>query len=476
MYTLPGIESAVGLNSDDKAALSALLNVYSTVSSRNARLRDYFEGDSIAEEIGVDALPPSVDVKECCSWPKKAVASVSERSRFDGFVFEGGYKDDALARVVRDNCLTASYGRHVPSELMHGCMFATVGRVGLSTSVRFHTAETAAAIWDSSEGRIGCGFVIASLKRTQWSPNQPVPTVVNLHMPGYVTVLSRTGASTWFATQNPTPIGRPMMESFAFRGTGVKPFGESRISKNVMDIADDVVRTLRYMAVSAAFYAKPQMYILGLTDEQFDELSKDKWSTAIGAMVMSTRDGDGNIPDFGQIAATSPQPYIDLLRTYAMMFSGATGVPLNSLGIVQDNPSSAEAIAAAREDICIAARDLNDSNGESLRNVALMAMAVAENKTIGALTDEQKSVMAHFDNPSMPSVVSQADAATKIASVDAGFAGTRVFYEMLGFDAATIERIEGEKKKAQASSAIAALLAPKEVPDGDTAQPAGRAD
>lgn len=37
---------------------------------------------------------------------------------------------------------------------------------------------------------------------------------------------------------------------------------------------------------------------------------------------------------------------------YAKMFSGVTGVPLNILGVVQDNPSSAEAIMTSREDVC----------------------------------------------------------------------------------------------------------------------------
>jgi hypothetical protein len=37
-----------------------------------------------------------------------------------------------------------------------------------------------------------------------------------------------------------------------------------------------------------------------------------------------------------------------MLRQLAAQFAGETGVPLNSLGVVQDNPSSAEAIYATR--------------------------------------------------------------------------------------------------------------------------------
>lgn len=464
---LNNIENARGLTGSEKHELRALLDVWSNVKSRNERLKLYYESDVVAESIGIDTIPPSVNIKESCSWPKKAVTSVSERSRFDGFVFESGEVDPMLAAVVRDNGLIGSYNRHVPSELLHGCMAATVGRVGNSAIVRFHTAETCAMTWDSGAGRIGSGFVIADMKLTQWSPTRPVPVQVNLHLPRRVVVITRTGAATWNANGSDIPIDRPMMEPFAFRATGVKPFGESRISKTVMTLTDDVLRTLVNMTVSGAFYANPMKYLLGLTNEQFDEISKDKWSSAIGAMMIATRDDSDNIPTFGQLQATSPQPYIDMLRTYATLFSGSTGVPLNSLGIVQDNPSSAEAIAAAREDICIAAEDLNESSRESLRNVALMAMAVSNNTSIDGLTDDQKSVMAHFRDPAMPSIVSQADAAVKVASADSGFAGTDVFYEMLGFDSATIARIKSDKKKSLASMSIASALSAATTDDAE---------
>lgn len=455
---LPNILNARGLEAGDRDELEALIAVRNSVSRRNANLRAYYESEVATKYIGIETVPETVDVEECCSWPKKAVTSVSERSRFDGFVLASGGQDPALARVVLDNALVGSYSRHVNSELLHGCMFATVGRAGKGAAVRFHTAETAMATWDSGSGRIGSGLVLADARRTPWSPHEPVPVQLNMHLPGRVVVVRRTGVTEWDAESLPTPLDRPMMEPFAFRATGIKPFGESRISRAVMTLTDDVVRTLVNMAVSGAFYAAPQKYLLGLTDEMYDDLSKDKWSTFIGSVLMSTRGENGEVPSYGQLSPASPQPYIDMLRTYATLFSGATGVPVNSLGIVQDNPSSAEAIAASREDICLAAEDLNESSKESLRNVALMAMAVAENKRIDDLDDDQKSVMAHFKNPAMPSVVSQADAATKVAAVDPGFAGTSVFYRMLGFDEATITQINNEKRRNQAAGAIDALL------------------
>lgn len=453
--SLPNVEGAAGLDPAEKGELEALLEVFGSVRSRNRELSAYYEQENKVKDIGIDTIPDNVAVDERCDWPRKAVTSVAERSRFDGFALADGGQDPALERALLNNALIGNYGRYVPSELTHGCMFATVGRgAGTSAEVRFHTAETAAATWDQGKGRIGSGFVIADSGRTEWSRSEPVPTQVNLHMPGRVLLIKRTGPSEWFAERQQTPIDRPMMEPFCYRATGVKPFGETRITKAVRSIADDVVRTLSYMAVSSAFYAAPQKYLLGLTSEQFEQIKASKWATYIGSIFLSTRDDEGNVPDYGQLAAASPQPYIDLLRTYATMFSGVTGVPLNSLGIVTDNPSSAEAIQAGREDICICAESLNQSNGESLRAVALMAMAVEENKRVEDLSENQKSVMARFRDPSMPSVVSQADAAVKLAGVAEGFGSTDSFWEMVGYDQARTRSVTRQLRQAQARNLV----------------------
>lgn len=469
------LELAAGLDAEAREAVEELLAVGARVRGRNRRLADYYEGDFSPRRLGVKTVPDEARVPECCGWPRKAVTCVSERSRFEGFAFEGD-PDPSLSDAADRSGLAVAYARNLDSQLVHGCMFATVGRSGRGSVVRFHTADSAVATWDQVRGRVDRGMVVADVGRTDWSPTAPVPTQVNLHMPDRVVVVRRTGAASWAAESLPHPMGRPLMEAFAFRATGMKPFGQSRITKSVMAISDDVVRTLQDMAVSAAFYAAPQKWLMGLTDEQFDALVEDKWSTNIGSLLLGTRDPEsGQSPTVGQFSAASPQPYIDLLRTYAQMFSAETGVPLNSLGIVQDNPSSAEAIQASREDVCMVVEDLNDANGQSLRNVALMAMAVANDTDLDGLTDLQRSVSARFRPPLTPTMSAQADAMSKLAGVDPAFAGTREFYEGLGFDEATVRRIMSDKARAQARGALNAILGRSAgVSAGEDDQGAGR--
>lgn len=456
MINLDGIESASGLSAADKKTLRLLIDVSRSVATRNSELMAYYESEHVTPGIGINNIPETVQVGARCSWAEKAVTSVAERVRMNGFTFSGDYRDPDLEKIERANQISASFNSHIATELVHGCIFATVNREGERVTVRMHTAETSAAVWDEAEQRIGAGFVVADSGYTDWSPTSPVPTRVNMHLPGAVVVLRRTGAASWSAERLATPLDRPMMEALTFRATGKKRFGQTRITKTVRFTVDEVERTLRYMAVSGALYAIPKDILAGLTEKQFETMSSDKWSSAVTALLLTTRDKNGNIPQYTRLQGSSPQPYIDTIAAHAKLFSGATGVPLNSLGIVQDNPSSAEAIAAQREDICVAAEDCIESNRAAMRNVALMAMAVAGNKTIDQLTDDQLTVMPDFKNPMRPSLAATADAYAKIAGVLDGFAQTREFLSGQGF---TLNEAESIKSQLNANANQQALLA-----------------
>ena len=459
MMDIQGMTGASGLSAEDRATLSDLVEVYGEVSLRNAMLDGYYEDEQETPSIGIDNIPAEVNPDMRVDWARKAVTSVSERVRMDGFMFAGDYLDESLDRISLDNDLSNAFNRTVASELTHGCMFATVNRIGSRTAVRMHSAETAAAIWDVAEQRIGAGFVVADVRRTDWSGSRPVPVQANLHLPGKVVVLRREGAARWRAEELPTPLDRPMMEAFTFRATGTKPFGQSRITRSVRSYVDETNRTLRYMSVSGAFYAIPMMAATGLTDEAYDAMVKSKWMMRVGSWFLATKDEDGGTPTLQQFSGVSPQPYIDSVMTYAKLFSGATGVPLNSLGIVQDNPSSAEAIEASRDDVCQAAEDCIASNRTSMRNVALMAMAVEGNTTIDGLTDEQKSVMPHFKNPMRPSLAATADAMSKIAAAVPEFALTREYWLGQGFDAAEVESILSQVGAGRNQAALMSIMA-----------------
>ena len=104
------------------------------------------------------------------------------------------------------------------------------------------------------------------------------------------------------------------------------------------------------------------------------------------------------------------------------------------------------------------AEQLNAGNGDSLRTIGLMALAIANNTTLDELTDTQKAIVAHFKNPAMPSVAVTADAAIKIASARPEFAETDTFLEMIGFDQADIRRIKAQEQRARGLTVLEELV------------------
>ena len=463
MTNIGSIVYANGLDPERRITANALLEVFNRVNGidgRNAERRRYFEGDVQPKDIGISTVPEEVrkQIKEACDWPRLVVESVSERSRFFGFEFADGQPDDALDAICRDSAVAANYTRFLPSQLVHGCMAATVNKGSDGkVNVRYHSAENCAMIWDMWHDRLDCGLVIADMRRTEWSPNRAVPVQINMHEAGLVTVFKAVDAVAWEAETTRTLMERPMMEAFRFEADGDNPLGTSRITDAVMAYTNDVLRTLQDMAVSAAFYAAPQKWMVGLSERDFKKLANNpdaKWDTSIGAMLIAALNDEGEPPKLGQFSAASPQPYIDQLRAYAMLAAGAARVPADVLGVIHDNPTSAEAIEAARESVCMKAGNLNDSNAESLRNVALMAMAVAEGTSIDGLDERQKSVTARFASTRFYSLAESADAATKFASIVPEFPYTVDFWCMHGYtlDAARKKVSELNRIRAQADA------------------------
>ena len=230
-----------------------------------------------------------------------------------------------------------------------------------------------------------------------------------------------------------------------------KPFGRSRIKEPVRRLIDSYVRTVANATIGLEFSTAPQKYLLGVTDDQYDAIVHDKFRQYVGNILAATVNPEtGEKPTYGQLAQGSITPHVDMLRMLATQFSAATGLTVSDTGVVNDaNPTSSEAIQAQSVTLVGMAEQLNTGNGDALRMIAQMALAVENNTTLDALTDEQKGIVAHFKNPSMPSLSQTADAALKIATNRPAFANTDIYLEMMGFSQADIRRINAQEQRAR---------------------------
>ena len=452
---------AEGLSREDSDRLYRLVQVWSSKLPRNRLRRMYYEQKVMPKNIGIALSDDMVArLNPSCGWAAKAVDMLADRSVLDGFVFEDGGTDGSLERIMRDNRVSQQYGKNVHDELSHCVVFWTLsrGRIGRSgVRIKSHTAETAAALWDGCEDRIGCGFAIIGTAPANPTDISEVPTIVNLYTEDATVVLKRISPTSmgWRAEYQTHPMGRPLMEPMAYAPSAMRPFGKSRITRAVMSIVDCKLRADMRAEIAAETTSQPQKYLLGATDEAFEI---DDWAAFFGNMFVTGKDEDGDVPTFGQLSQGSMQPLTEYSRNLAAQFAGETSIPISSLGIIHDNPASAEAIAAAERDMVQLAEQLNETNGMAMRNVALMAMAMGNGlgTSIDRLSDMQLSVAADFRDPSMPNIAATADAWTKIASVGGAewIAGTEEYLEAMNVPKSKRVRMLNQKRVLEGRSFV----------------------
>lgn len=257
----------------------------------------------------------------------------------------------------------------------------------------------------------------------------------------------------WSVSRQVNPIGRVSVHPLVFRPELERPFGHSRISRAVMALTDAAIRTVVRSEVSAEFYASPQRYILGADEDAF--AGGDRWQALMSRMLAIGLNEEGDKPEVGQFAQLTMQPHSEQLRTIAGLFSGETGMPLSSLGIVHDNPASAEAIYAEKEDLVIEANAANRVFGAGIRNAGVSAVMLRDG--LSEVPDELKSLKAKWRNPATPSVVSASDAVVKQVAAIPWLAESDVTLESLGYDQPTITRLLSDKRRVEARAMVAGL-------------------
>lgn len=432
---------------DDAALLKELVTVYGTHRQRNEKLSRYYDAKIKANEVNIGiAVPEDLAHLDSitCSWPAKVVEALQSRSQFDAFWHDMGEIKAECDRIIIENDLVMRYSNATIDELKHGVVFATLSLGDNNRArIKYHNASSSAGLWDGENDRMLAGFAIIDTAKYNHDRSYK-PSLVNMYTADNIIVLRRVDSAHWVAEYHQHKMGRPLMVAMAYRPTFDKPFGKSRISPAVMHLTDAYLREMLRLEVGAECYTSPQKVLLGGDDSLTTELAGN-YKAYIANLLTISKGEQGDVPNLIQLAAASMTPHIEVMRCLAANLAGCSDVPISELGVISDNPSSAEAIYAAKEALVIEAEQLNRNNGKSLKELILMAHAMNEDITYNEIEPDYHDIIPHFKSPAMPSVVSQADAMTKIATVDDGFAGTTAFYSSIGFDDALIEQIKAEK-------------------------------
>lgn len=467
-----------------RGQLRDLFDTWGYVKGRNRTLSDYYRMHNSMRDLGISIPPQLTRTNAVMGWAYKAVRVMAARSQFDGFVF-GGSVSGEMDALVRANHLDTLYGRACTSELVYGVSAMTVmagdaAKGQPSAKVRSYSANQCCMLWDKDADNIGCGIVLADVD----AQGRALRYVA--HFPHHVVELMRDSASSpWGSRTWANPHGTPLMVPFIFEPDDDRPLGHSRITPEVQGIIDKAMRDVLRMEVGAEFLTAPQRYILGAPYDLFganaeppapattgDELADDDATTATtyhataadmlraytGAYLAITRDENGELPQVGQFTPADSENFIRVFENDAQRFSGATNVPLAQLGVLSNNYTSSDALSATNDPLILDVEDMNRHSRQSMWEVGRLMLAVSRGVTVADVAEDVAPMVAHYNDPSMPTFAARADGWTKIGGLDKGIIGTRVWYEGLGLDRATIDRLMAEKDANAASMAYESIF------------------
>ena len=492
------VPTVPGLTVEETQTLTTLVDRLFRKAERNRLRRRYYDAKQSLRDLGI-SVPPTIQLRTVLGWPAKAVDVLVRRTMLESWVADD---ETDLVALGLDELLAANqFDRELPaaltSALMHSVAFGfvTAGLAGEPAAlIQFRSAEQATGEWDDRRRCLANALSVIS------TDDAGQPDAMNLYVPDVV-VAMRRDEKGWRVDRYRHRFGVPV-EAIPFRPSLIRPMGSSRITRPVMELTDAAVRTLVRTEVSAEFYNAPQRYVLGAAERAFAEGTVPApqadtdiwwetddgvrhrggdtssgpagtgnaggtlagWQALLGHVWTLTRDEDGNLPSVGQFPQQSMQPNVEHFRMLAQTFAAETSIPLRSLGVVGDNPESAEAIAEANKELELEIKHWQRAAiTPALKRMVAIALAIANGGSVG----DYRGVSPLWARPSSVSESGAADAISKQVAAFPWLAETEVALRRLGYSPEEIVSAFADRRRAEGAGRLDGLLT------DDDATPAG---
>lgn len=282
----------------------------------------------------------------------------------------------------------------------------------------------ATGIIDTTTGLLKEGYAV--LKRNKLGN----PEIEAYFTPDYTEFYDCKNKDVIEVIPNPAPY--PLLVPIINRPDARRPFGHSRISRACMSITEAAVRTIKRSEISAEFYSYPQKWATGVDPDAND---LDKWRACISMMLTMSKDEDGDKPQLGQFQQQSMAPHTDQLKMFASLFAGETGLTVDDLGFVSDNPSSSESIKASHENLRLLARKTQRTMGGGFMNAGYLSVCIADNTAYerSAFVDLRPMWEPIFE-PDAAAISGIGDGIIKINQAIPGYFGTKNVRELTGIE------------------------------------------
>lgn len=304
--------------------------------------------------------------KASSGWCAKAVDSLADR------LMVRGIDEDSMnmMEIFNENNPDVLFDSAMLGALIAGCNFISIARdADGRPRLEVIDGANATGVIDRTTGLLKEGYAV--LERDEYG----LPVIDAYYEPMQTTYRYLKESRKDVILHG---VEHPLLVPIIFKPDARRPFGHSRISRACMYYQDRAKRTRERMEVSSEFYSVPQKYVLGLSESADDF---DTFKATISTMLDFRKDEeDGSVPTVGQFTQQSMEPFIEQMKSDAADFAGETGLTLDDLGYVSQNPSSAEAIKASHETLRLIARKAQKKFSSGFINAGYLAVCLRDNK------------------------------------------------------------------------------------------------
>lgn len=450
----------VPVDESDKDLFARLFSTWVEKRPRNLLRTMYHEGKNALRDFGISVPPQMQSAYTPLQWIAKGVSAVTGRSEFQGFVSPSGVDDPfGMGALLSENHFHEEFPQATKSSAIHACSFITVTEGDVQSGepevlYLARAADMSAAVWDRRR-RTLAGF-LSIVDTDDQGPSEMV-----MYTPFWVYSLVRR-SGTWTGTKLRNRLREVTVARLAFEPELNRPFGHSRITRTAMGLTDAAVRTLLRAEVSAEFYAADKYWLFGADVTKF--IGDDKWSALMGRMNAIDVDSvAGEKIDIQRFTGASPQPHADQMRLIQAMFADDQDLEVKFADA--SNPSSADAIYAAKEDVIVKVRNANRIWGYGAVKAFQLGVRLRDGVDVD---DELRGISAQFTDPAIVSPSARADAFSKLATAIPGFGTSTVGMKFAGLPLEDITQFQAEQRRAGATSRIAQLVnVARELRDGN---------
>lgn len=379
----------------------------------NLLVEQFYTGEYVTGTLNI-AVPPELagQLQVASDWPATVVDSYAERMRFLGWA-------DARGRGFEEQVELAGVSLATKEAVLDSLIFG-IGFIALEPDddgvwiAQAVPPTEGTLLWDSFNRRPVAGMRVRHLLD---GGKQTV-----LYLQDGVAYLEEDGVSV--ADFVPHGLGIPTIVRIRNSVRSTKWYGRSMITPPVRYYTVAACRTLQGMELNREFYTYPQRWLKNGTMDMFVDSDNPSESEKVMAGFKATTGAMLTLPppeepgdpemELHQFSSSPPTPFIEQVRAYSQLMSSATGIPVAYLGFSTENPPSADAIRAWLDRLILGCRNQQELINPDLRRVGWMATSLNGNSV--PWRDFAVGVKERWEDPSSPTLSSDADAIMKLSS------------------------------------------------------------